>query len=122
MFIGLSTITRAVSCLSRIGDRYMNSNSSAARRLRVLPTSPAECLRSRARGLARLVLGSVAMETLKRAITPVVVLRPKGLQTFPTPEAPEIDAQKGGRRFTILVALDATEKADAALAPPARLG
>jgi nucleotide-binding universal stress UspA family protein len=72
-------------------------------------------------GFARLVLGSVAAETLQRATTPVLVLRPAGLADSSSTDPTAIDAQELAHRFTILVALDVTDKADAALAPTASL-
>jgi nucleotide-binding universal stress UspA family protein len=84
-------------------------------------------------GFARVVLGSVATETLQRSSVPLLLLRPPSLTRDIAPasaasrelgHAPvevESDAPQGGRQPTLLVALDLTEKADAALGPAARL-
>jgi nucleotide-binding universal stress UspA family protein len=72
-------------------------------------------------GLARLALGSVATEALQLATTPVLVLRPAGqLQSSPT-EPSATEAAEPTSPFTILVALDTTPKADAALGPTASI-
>jgi nucleotide-binding universal stress UspA family protein len=72
-------------------------------------------------GLARLALGSAATETLQLATMPVLVLRPGGLVESRSAEPSAIDIPEHASPFTLLVALDATDKANAALAPTARI-
>ncbi len=70
-------------------------------------------------GLTRLVFGSVATETLQRSPVPVLLLRPNALAAAHGEPSTETAASAGP--LTILVALDLTDKANAALAPAARL-
>jgi nucleotide-binding universal stress UspA family protein len=72
-------------------------------------------------GLARQVLGSIATETLQRATMPLLLLRPTGLQHTDTTEELAAGGDGEGRPLTFLVALDVTDKADAALGPTAKL-
>jgi nucleotide-binding universal stress UspA family protein len=71
-------------------------------------------------GLARLVLGSIATETLQRATVPVVVLRPSNLKHAEA-IGESSSADQEVQPYTVLVALDLSERADAALEPTARL-
>jgi nucleotide-binding universal stress UspA family protein len=71
-------------------------------------------------GLVGLVLGSVARETLQRGTVPVLVFR-RGDQKDPETVEQSSSAAQEVRPYTLLVALDLTEKADAALGPTARL-
>jgi nucleotide-binding universal stress UspA family protein len=70
-------------------------------------------------GLARQVLGSVATETLQRATTPLLLLRPPGLQHAGTSEELRAGDDEDARPMTFLVALDL--KTDAALESAAKL-
>jgi nucleotide-binding universal stress UspA family protein len=73
-------------------------------------------------GLARLVLGSVATETLRRASMPVLLLRPAALQHVEADQEPTTqDSRADEGPLSILVCLDLTDKDGAALAPTARL-
>ena len=73
-------------------------------------------------GLARLVLGSIAAETLHRTRMPMLVLRPAALQQVEADqESGTQDSTADEGPLTILVCLDLTDKANAALGPTARL-
>jgi nucleotide-binding universal stress UspA family protein len=67
----------------------------------------------------RLVLGSVANETLQRSAVPMLLLRPSALAA--ADGEPSVETVVSDKPLTILVALDLTDKANAALAPAARL-
>ena len=72
-------------------------------------------------GLARLVLGSVATETLQRAMVPLLLLRPASLTAAHDSPAISRGDLDESTPMVFLVALDLTDKADAALEPTARL-
>ena len=73
-------------------------------------------------GLARVVLGSVSTETVHRAHLPLLLVRPAAMRH----NAGELQVPSSQRtlkheRLTVLVAIDVSEKSDAALAPTAIL-
>ena len=73
-------------------------------------------------GVARIVLGSVSIETVLRAHLPPLLVRPAAMRH----EAGELQVPSSQRtlkheRLTMLVAIDVSEKSDAALAPTAIL-
>jgi nucleotide-binding universal stress UspA family protein len=74
-------------------------------------------------GLGRLVLGSVATETMHRAVTPVLLLRPSALgrPAVPSRRGEPEEITSSGARPTFVVAMDLSDKADAAIAPSVRL-
>jgi nucleotide-binding universal stress UspA family protein len=73
-------------------------------------------------GLARLVLGSIAAETLHRTRMPMLMLRPAALQQVEADQEPATqDSTADEGPLSILVCLDLTDKANAALGPTARL-
>jgi nucleotide-binding universal stress UspA family protein len=74
-------------------------------------------------GMARLVLGSVSTETLHRSHVPVLLYRPAAMRREPAPgNIDSAEPQVGNNeRLTVLVAIDMSDKANAALAPAAML-
>jgi nucleotide-binding universal stress UspA family protein len=68
-------------------------------------------------GLSRVVLGSVATETLQRAGLPVLLVGPPA----PSIARPEVATPEPVGALTVLVALDLSAKADAALESTSRL-
>ena len=79
-------------------------------------------------GLAHLVLGSISTETLHRSHVPVLLYRPAAMRRESTHAdiGPEVQAllAPGIRKhenLTVLVAMDLTDKANAALAPTSML-
>jgi nucleotide-binding universal stress UspA family protein len=68
-------------------------------------------------GLSRVVLGSVATETLQRAGLPVLLVGPPSSSVA----SHEVPAPEPRQSLTLLVALDLSVKADAALEPTSRL-
>jgi nucleotide-binding universal stress UspA family protein len=72
-------------------------------------------------GLARLVLGSVATETLERSTTPLLLVRPVTLTPTESPPREPGQPRETSEPLTVLVALDLTDKAEAAVGPALRL-